>query len=356
MSLSKPILLPQAAFDATQDHVFEFNAVGGDQVVKNKLTIVNQLTGVIIYSQEQVSYSFSHRVEADTLENGEYYSAYVQTYNALGEESSPSAYIQFYCFTTPEFYFSNFPIDEIITNSSFEFVLHYSQAEDEELESFNFSLYNAQGVKIATSGVKYASSVPTLSHAFIGLLDNTTYFIEAEGKTVYGTLLSTSRNRFNVAYYRPNVFSAVELKNNCSEGYITIQSNLVAIEGEAIYPPVYQEDKYVVLQDNTVTWNSGFSFGADGFTASLWSKYAPWTINKQLIGFSNADGSVVKVGLYRDYDDNSKVYADLRVKVGVNEYYVCSESIPIPNSEDNVQIWFRKKNGYYSIKLVNLSN
>ena len=39
MALTQPVLYSQAAFDATQEHIFPFNVVGGDQVVANILTI-----------------------------------------------------------------------------------------------------------------------------------------------------------------------------------------------------------------------------------------------------------------------------------------------------------------------------
>ena len=49
MALTKPILYSTVAFDASDAHRFTFNVVSGDQVVKNKLTIVNQLTFRIIH-------------------------------------------------------------------------------------------------------------------------------------------------------------------------------------------------------------------------------------------------------------------------------------------------------------------
>ena len=42
MALTKPILYSTVAFDASDAHRFTFNVVSGDQVVKNRLTIVNQ--------------------------------------------------------------------------------------------------------------------------------------------------------------------------------------------------------------------------------------------------------------------------------------------------------------------------
>ena len=119
--LTTPILYSQAAFDATQAHTFTFNVVGGEQVTQNKLVITNQSTSEIVYQAVQTTYKFEHILPANTLTNGVYYSAYIVTYNANGTASAQSNSIQFYCYSTPSFAFSNLPINNIITNSSYNF-------------------------------------------------------------------------------------------------------------------------------------------------------------------------------------------------------------------------------------------
>lgn len=54
MSLTKPTLYHQVAFDAGSTQVFKFNVVGGDQVVSNRLIIKNSSTLVEVYNQQQV--------------------------------------------------------------------------------------------------------------------------------------------------------------------------------------------------------------------------------------------------------------------------------------------------------------
>ena len=131
MALTTPILYSQVAFDATNAQAFVFGVIGGDQVTQNKLTITNQSTNEVVYDQTQTSYSFVHTVPANTLTNGVYYSAYLITYDANGNASSQSNSIQFFCYSTPSFQFTNLPIGNIITNSSFAFEVTYNQSQGE---------------------------------------------------------------------------------------------------------------------------------------------------------------------------------------------------------------------------------
>ena len=48
MALTTPILYTVNAFDATQEQVFNFNVLGGNQVTANTLTIKNNATLSIV--------------------------------------------------------------------------------------------------------------------------------------------------------------------------------------------------------------------------------------------------------------------------------------------------------------------
>ena len=97
MSLVTPMALAKNAFDATEAQIFYFTSVGGDQVVKNRLTIVNNNTSQVVYQSTVTSYSFNHLVPAHTLTNGQYYYYYFNTYNVDNVMSANSNSVQFYC-------------------------------------------------------------------------------------------------------------------------------------------------------------------------------------------------------------------------------------------------------------------
>ena len=148
MALTTPILYTVNAFDATQEQVFNFNVLGGNQVVANTLTIKNNETLATVYSETQTTFKFEHTLPANTLANGTYYQATLTTKDAQGNESSPSAPIQFYCYSKPVFEISNMPNGNVITNSSFAFTITYNQEQGEILNAYVFNLYSASGALI----------------------------------------------------------------------------------------------------------------------------------------------------------------------------------------------------------------
>lgn len=358
MALTTPILYSQVAFDATNAQAFTFGVIGGDQVTQNKLTITNQATNEVVYDQTQTSYSFVHTVPANTLTNGVYYSAYLITYDANGNASPQSNSIQFFCYSTPSFQFTNLPIGNIIPNSSFNFEVTYNQNEGELLDTYSFTLYDARQIQIATSGVKYVGSSvapPTvISYTFAGFSDKTNYYIKANGQTVQGTIIETPLISIDVVYTKPNIFSIIELNNNCNGGYISVKSNLIDIRSSSNpSPPVYVDNNTAVdarSQGRYVEWSSGFSLD-DDFTVSLWGKN--FNENSDIIKMAADNGNSVVVR-YRTNED-STVYADATVTNGTVIYYIYSDSIAAPINDQKVQFWLRRIGYQYEIKIAAIS-
>lgn len=357
MALTRPILYNVSAFDATEEHIFYFNVIGGDQVTKNQLTIINQNTNEIVYQQTQTTFAFRHVVAANTLTNGQYYSASLITYNVLDESSTSSLSIQFYCYTNPSFEFTNIPFGNVISNSNYVFELTYNQTEGELLNSCTINLYDVQQSLITTSGIIYigsSSTVPTVvSHTFSNLQDNTFYYIQATGQTSQGTEIITDLVAFSVIYTEPSIFSIINLTNNCKGGYIIIQSNLSEIPGRSNpYPPIFVDENTAIdLRGNGayVIWDVGFDITTD-FTASLWGRN--FNTNSNIITFTNQNGNEVIIN-YRKNIEN-KFYAELFVKENNIIYYLYTNPI-IVEGTDSLQIWFRRIQGLYEIGLYNLS-
>ena len=356
--LTTPILYSQAAFDATQAHTFTFNVVGGEQVTQNKLVITNLSTSEIAYQAVQTTYKFEHILPANTLTNGVYYSAYVITYNANGAASSQSNSIQFYCYSTPSFAFSNLPINNVITNSSYNFQATYNQTEGELLNSYVFTLYDAQRIQIATSDTQYVGATTTpptiVAYQFTGFVDRTSYYIRAIGQTAQGTQVDTGLIAISVLYTVPSLFSVIELNNNCSGGYVIVRSNLIEIGSESNpTPPNYVDDNTAVDVRNNgqyVEWNSGFELNGD-FTASLWGR--AFNENSNIITMTDDLGNNIIIR-YRT-NENNTVYADVTVTNGDVIYYVYSDAIATPTTTDKIQIWLRRIGYQYSIKLANVT-
>lgn len=355
MALTKPILYSVSAFDATQEQTFSFNVVGGDQVVKNKLIITNQSTNSIVYQGVNTTFAFRHILPANTLSNGEYYSAVLITYNANDDASTPSSGIQFYCFTEPTFVFYNMPSGNLITNATYNFEVNYNQNEGELLNTYIFNLYDSHMNLLTSSDMLYVGGVSALplvvSYTFTGLDNNTLYYIQAIGQTIHGMKLDTGLVYINVRYEIPNVFSIIDLSNNCEGGYITIQSNLVAINGDSVpSPPIYIDGNTAVDVTGTgdyVIWDTGYNINGN-FTASLWGR----NFNENSTIITMTDGMQTLRINYRK-DENNLYYVDLIVQESFSSYYIYSNSISV-QSNDNLQIWFRRINSLYEIGLYNL--
>ena len=360
MALITPQLLSTAAFDATQDHAFVFIVTGGDQVVASRLIVKNNVTLEEVYNQQIQSFNFEHILPANTLTNGSYYQATITTYNAAGQASTPSSPIQFYCYTTPTMVFSNLPSGNVIANSSFAFEVTYAQAEGELLNSYSYTLYDAQGSQLATSGVQYVGSTeqpPTvLTYTFSGLSDGLSYYVYADGQTVNGTEVTTGRTLISVRYDNPDLSAVIELTDNCQGGYVTVRSNFVEVIGksEPDPPPFVKDNTAVDLRQGGyyTIFNEGYTIGGD-FTASAWGY--DFDTNVEIIGFNDEYGNRVSCRLMVDYEDNAKVYVDCTVtSANGTKYYIYTPSIPAPNENDKVQIWVRRISGLYDVQLHNL--
>ena len=361
MSLTKPILLTTVAFDATNEHTFIFNAIGGSQVVKNKLVIRNNETNDIVYSEEQETFRFEHKVEADKLTNGTYYNAVITTFDDQGNESVPSTPIQFWCYSTPVISFTNLPLGNIIGNSSFNFEFSYNQAEDEKLNFYKMNLYNSFNNLISTSNTIYVqdgSPIYSGSYLFTGFENAKVYYIELVAITVEGTEATTGLIELTVSYIQPEAFAVVDLINNCDEGYISIKSNVTLIEGKSNpSPPVYIEDKEVDLTapDSWVKFDEGFQISGD-FMARLWfRKPTPY---KEILNFSNAKGQNISIRFMNGYvnDDDTtdlKAYIEMYVySLQGFEYYIYSDYLDILQDTEYYVLGITRKNNIYKLNFV----
>lgn len=358
MALTQPTLYSQAAFDATQQHIFTFNVVGGDQVVANTLTIVENETNTQVYSQRQETFSLTHTLPANTLTNGTYYAASLTTENANGDVSVSSNIIQFYCYTTPTFVFTNLINGTNLTTSSYNFEMSYSQTENEALEQYSFNLYDYSSTLISTSGILYTGSsvVPFVAqYTFMGLINSNSYYVECTGITIGGTQISTGLISFGINYNSSS--TKLNLVNNCSEGYVYISSNPVPIFGFSNpVVPTYIEDgdtTYIDMSEDGdyVFWDNGFTTSTTDWTLSIWGK--DFNENQIICTMKNNNNDIITIQYVKN---NTNVYCLLNaVAFNTNyTYTVFSNNITAPSSGDNLMVWVRRVNNIYDIVLTNL--
>lgn len=360
MALIRPTLLAVPSFDAKQDHTFAFVVkYENAQITSNRLVIRRQSDNQVVYDERQETFKYEHVVNANELSNGEYYNAVVSVFDAEGNQSPESVPIQFWCYSTPKVEFTNIPNTGIVVNASFNFMFSYVQNESEALNMYVINLYNAYQTQIATSGVMYAQNgAPPYfgEYLFAGFEDNTTYFIELVATTINNAVVSTNRVQFTVKYSRPDLFTLLELKNNCSEGYITVRSNIIAIEGISNPAlPIYIDNKEVDLtaEGSWVSWNDGYQINGD-FLARAWfrrpNNYA------QLLQFSNIQGETISLKYMKGYSsvesNTIQAYVELHVTAidGI-DYYIFSNYVDILTDDKYYNVWLKRVGDLYQLQL-----
>ena len=355
MALTTPILYTVNAFDATQEQVFNFNVLGGNQVTANTLTIKNNATLSTVYSATQTTFKFEHILPANTLTNGTYYQATLTTKDVQGNVSNVSAPIQFYCYSQPSFEISNMPSGNVITNSSFAFAVTYNQAQGEILNAYVFNLYSASGALISTSNTMYNTdtSLPlNISYLFSGFEDKASYSVEVNGVTVNGTQITTGRIPFTTDYTKPDMFSFLFLTNNCKGGYITIKSNVIGINGVTNPEvPTYINNKEIDLREtgSYVEWAESYTVTGD-WTMRLWGR--DFTPNSEIFRFSNVDGDIITI----DYRvDGIRCWFELKVKHKdwLWGYITESAHIALPAETEQVFCWLRRIDNLYDLRIEN---
>lgn len=360
MALTRPTLIAVPSFDATQSFTFTFTVQSGSaQIVANQLTIRRQSDNQIVYQEKQETFKYEHIVNADELINGTYYNAVVSVFDADDNQSPISIPIQFWCYTTPTIEFTNIPSNNIIENASFNFAFTYNQIEGELINSYVINLYNAFQTQIATSGIIYVQSgTPPYegNYLFAGFEDNTTYFIQIVATTINNSVVSSNKVQFNVNYSRPDLFTLVELTNNCDEGYITLKSNIILIEGTSIpTPPTYIDNESVDLTQNGswVEWNDGYNISGD-FLARIWFRSPnPYS---QILRFSNTQGQTIIMNYMQGYENVNSNELQSYIEVYVESisgmrYYIYSNYIDILPNDSWYNVWLTRANNIYQLQL-----
>ena len=319
--LTQPIINPIAAFDATQSHVITFLAIGGAQVVGNRIVISDNQTGETVYDNRVITMQLAHTIPANTLTNGGYYNVVIYTIDSANNFSQASVPVPFYCYSQPTLTINNIPASSTIENGTYTFQGSYAQQENENLNSYQFILYDSNKTVLSQSDVIYYSSNNSLSYTFVGMSNDTSYYIELKGQTVNNTEITTGLLYFTVRYSQPASFAIVDLVNDCENGFIQISSNIVAIDGKSNpEPPIYIDNKEVDLRDpdSWVRWDEGFNI-KDDFTMRVWGRdFNDFEPIITLSNKNNTDSEPNKIEMKWMVADVMKILPDYTLVSGKN--------------------------------------
>ena len=343
--LTTPYIIntPLEAFDVSKGFKIKFNSIGGDEVYGNEIEIQDNNTRESIYRNRTDSFIYESEILPNALINGREYRIRIKTYDFQKVESEWSDWQLFHCFTTPTFMINN--LNNILEYNNFTFKGVYFQSENEELESYQFILYDEYNYPLQTSEVRYDTN---MEFEVNGLVDGRKYSIEMKGETVNRMRITTGKVKFTVEVIKPSTALAFNAENIYSEGQIKVTSNILEVKGDSPNGIVeYIDDTYVDLggKNDVVKFDKGFSIRGN-FTLKLWVKNPK---NREVIAelyevnSTINDRRLIEIKYFNQRFELRKYYGDL------TPYYIYSDMV-YPEEDDLMLVFINCKDDRHTIK------
>ena len=283
--LNTPIVRKIPAFDPRENYsvVFQYE---GNQVVKNRAVIIDNETYQTVYDHEQERMRLDHVIVANTLTPGKAYQIKIKVYDDFGNESDFSSPVLFYCYTKPNFQFSNLTNDMIHRTAVLPVNLSFSQSEGETFKECQINLYSYDYVLSTSSNILY--DVSNLSHTFYGLKNESVYYVRATGKTTHDMDIDTGYIKVNIQYIMQYSNVLLIVRNLPEIGSISISSNIIDIGYEFENDNWSIKDGELVIYDNSLTYLSGFSAPSE---YTVFCKARKLNFNTPFLTLATPDGS-----------------------------------------------------------------
>lgn len=365
--MSKPVLYAISAFDATKEHIFTFS-YSGEQIISTHARIYNNETGKVVYTgscetskpyfilpagaiqNSRVPYNIDIRVRVNANE---------VTYSEFSDK------VQFWCITAPTFVFEGLSPTSVntIRDSSYNLSLRYAPAdgETEQLDSYEYFLYNNLKVSVDTSGIFY-----TLGKSFVlsYLSDDANYYVRATGITQNGMKLDTGYVPIYVHYEVSNTYLAVDPTNRFRYGDILVKSNIVSVDGWSEPEP----EKYITMDDTKsgltrigvdlmddgsfVVFDENFVVPEKYDMELVLMKFKP---NRKFITIKGKDGAVELYMVQRRFTGSDTLYTYVALMERNKMYTVQSNKIAYGGTAF-LTVSMKCVNGLYEVKLTEGAN
>lgn len=345
----KPVLYLVPAFDATKDFTFSFTYSYGS-LQDNTILIKDNSNNNEIYRNKVTTKQLRQIVPANTLNNGKVYTVQIQVTDTNGDISAFSDPITIYCFTEPEFSFTNISNEQTVTSSYYKFNLTYIQTEGELLNQYTIILYNSNKTEIINTGSIY--NVDDLSYTFYNLINKDFYYIRAIGTTVHNMTIDTGYIYFSILYETPPVQTLLGLENLPSAGAVRISPNIKVIGATSNpTPPIYVDNSKVDLTSDGsyVKFEEGFNVTNDFLIQAIGESM---TKNSTVMILDDNINQIIinfKTGKFEG-QETTMAYFELKAYNSLTNYYLTSNYFSIPSSNEQIYFWIRRVNSRYEIK------
>ena len=339
----KPIINNMTPWDATLPYTINFSYSGG-LPVSNRIIIQNAGTLAVVYDNVAYTPGFSHDIPANTLANGHKYTAQLIV-TSSGETSPISDKVYFWCFTTPEFYYTEPTENANIKYSWVNLVLHYYQENGESLYSYRHILYDNSKIELTSTDMFYTED--NLEYTFKGLNNHSTYYLQSVGVTKNGIVLDTGMRKIFTNYANPADFQVMNVESD-DNATVTGYTNMISIDADENAEDYVFLGSYVQILNNEVNYTRHFNIEGD-FSCSI--KVTKLYRETTLLTMNN-DYHTLKVNSYI-LDDDSIVYR-LIVNNGLTDYNLFSPPMFL-NDDDVIVICITRKKDAYKLTVTQIN-
>lgn len=336
--MAKPSINRITPFDARHDKIISMTYFG-DMAYSNRIVIYNAETMVEVFDDTVVTFSLTHTIPANTLNNGVKYAIQGQTFDSEGIESAMSDKVYFWCFETPSFHFRDLQSGNTIKSASYNATVIYEQSNWESISMFQFHIYDGSQLLLAESEISYDTD--NMSYSFRGLESGHSYYIRCTGVTVNGMELDTGYIRIFVDYETPNTYARIYARCDEETGVVHYETNIIVIESSTKGDFEY-DNGFINLIGKELVYDKDFLIPGD-FTLGIRAKHLfregnIITCKNDKYGFT----------LSAIIDDEERLRFKLTVPNGLTNYILYTEPYSFTN-DDLVTLYIRRINNIYSI-------
>lgn len=339
----KPIVKSIIPFDANYDYNVTFSW-SGSRAYGNRIVITNAETLSTVMDETITTYSLSHTIPAGTLTNGNKYLVQIAVYDYQNTSSELSNKYAFYVFTTPTFEFVNIKDNAKFENASVQAIVNYSQLEFEDIDSYQFYLYDKNYNILQITEQMYGRS--SIVYTYKGLENDTYYYIQCVGVTVNGMPIETDKIKINIKYENNSAYARFFAEPDPKHGGNKWSTNMTLIESTSEEEYKYIDGTHIDLRENKIFYDNGFILENDGCFV-IKGKHLFKT--NHIFSVYNQELPIYQMNIYSYlYDDTT-----LRFKVvannSIDKYIIYSLPMTFTD-EDEIEIRVHKKNNIYSIE------
>lgn len=328
MALTRPVLYSVTPYPCTESHEFQFNSVGGNQVVKNNLVIVKNSDNTEVYNKTIDSFIFKHQLIENTLQNNIEYKVKVRTGDAGGNWSDFSDWIIFRCLSYPVLTISTI-VNSQVNNQTVDFIGGYSQAENEPLQSYRFLLYDENKILLQSFPEQY--DISNIHQQIAGLENKVKKYLQFKVYTLHGMEHSTELIEFTPVYIQPRLATVLKLENQEDRGSVKITGNVIQIIGKVGSGEInYELNDRVNLKKGMIYFDEGFSIDKD-FVLQIWLEDLPMDESNFLT-------------IYEKYGKMRLNYYDSKVHVWKENYSYNTKAHYVSENFPGRKIYFDYKN------------